>query len=203
MTTPAKTNSETQAKTWLTPDQIEPLVDAAMTTGPDYLQDRNETIITILADTGLRVSELVALDWDDVHLDVDDPHIYLPASKQKGDPGAASIDLGSQAARQLRRFERTRYKETDAVFFTRQSDRASTRTIRNVVTDVATNAGVRPHLVDGGKGEPEEITPHTFRHSIAYRMIRVEEKRLEDVQLRLRHKSRMTTENVYGHLRRR
>lgn len=197
-----QSKSETQAKTWLTPDQVEAMRDASMTTGADYLQDRNETIIATLADTGLRVSELVALDWEDVHL-TSNPYIYLPSEKQKGAPGDASLDLGSDAARQLRRFQRTRYKDTEAVFYTRQSARATERTIRNVVTDVAVNAEVQPHVVGGGQGEPKEVSPHTFRHSIAYRMIRVEEKRLEDVQLRLRHATRQTTENVYGHIRRR
>lgn len=201
MTTQRKT--ETQAKTWLTPNQVEAVRDASMTTGPDYLQDRNETIVTTLADTGLRNGELVALDWDDVHVDDSNPHIYLSNEKQKGNPGAASIDIAGDSARQLRRFERNRYKETDAVFYSRQSDRMTTRSVRNVVEQAAVNADVRPNLVTGGQGDPEDVHPHTFRHSIAYRMIRVEGKRLEDVQLRLRHASRRTTEQVYGHLRRR
>ena len=50
-----------------------------------------------------------------------------------------------------------------------------------------------------------EVNPsaHTFRHSIAFRMVHRENKRLEDVMLRLRHSSLQTTDQIYGHLRRR
>lgn len=61
-----------QAATWLTPEQIEQVRDGCLTDAfPHYLQGRNETIITVLADTGLRVSELVTLDWDHVDLNAD------------------------------------------------------------------------------------------------------------------------------------
>ena len=204
MSEATKRKSETQAATWLTPEQIEEIRDAAMTTGATYLQERNETIIAVLADTGLRNSELCALDWEDLHLEGDgEPYIYLPESKQKGAPGAASIDLSTDCARQLRRYKRNRWKETQAVFPSREKDRISPRSVRNVVTKVAVEAGVRPQLREGGQGEPEEVHPHTFRHSIAYRLIRREGKRLEDVQLRLRHSKLQTTDEIYGHLRRR
>lgn len=64
-------------------------------------------------------------------------------------------------------------------------------------------AEVRPYVAGEGKGESGDVSPHTFRHSIAFRMIRREDKRLEDVMLRLRHSSLQTTDQVYGHLRRR
>ena len=60
----AQSSADKQATTWLTPEQIEKIRDACLTDAfPGYLQGRNETIITLLADTGLRVSELVAIDW--------------------------------------------------------------------------------------------------------------------------------------------
>lgn len=54
-----------QANTWLDPEQIETIRDACLSESfPTYLQDRNETIIVLLTDTGLRVSELVALNYN-------------------------------------------------------------------------------------------------------------------------------------------
>ena len=49
-------------------------------------------------------------------------------------------------------------------------------------------------------GEPDDVTPHTLRHSVAYRIIQVDGGRLEDVQLRLRHANRQTTDQIYSHL---
>jgi integrase len=76
------------------------------------------------------------------------------------------------------------------------------RSVRNVVTRAAEEAGVRPYRIEGGRGDACEVSPHTFRHSIAFRMIRRENKRLEDVMLRLRHANLQTTDEVYGHFRR-
>lgn len=68
-----------QAATWLTPEQIEQIRDACLTDAfPTYLQGRNETIITLLVDTDLRVSELIALDWDHIDLNTDPPELFLP-----------------------------------------------------------------------------------------------------------------------------
>lgn len=64
-------------------------------------------------------------------------------------------------------------------------------------------AEVRPFVAGAGRGEASHVSPHTFRHSIAFRMIRREDERLEDVMLRLRHSSIQTTDQIYGHLRRR
>ncbi len=48
--------TQKQAKTWLIPEQIERIRDACLSeTFAPYLQDRNETLIVLLADTGLRV----------------------------------------------------------------------------------------------------------------------------------------------------
>ena len=47
-----------------------------------------------------------------------------------------------------------------------------------------------PYVAGAGRSDPSDVSPHTFRHSIAFRMIRREDKRLEDVMLRLRHEGR-------------
>ncbi|WP_409025372.1 tyrosine-type recombinase/integrase [Halalkalicoccus salilacus] len=88
------------------------------------------------------------------------------------------------------------------LFPSRQSARMTDRSVRNTVTRVAEEAGVRPYRIEGGRGKSHEVSPHTFRHSIAFRMIRRENKRLEDVMLRLRHANLQTTDDVYGHFRR-
>jgi integrase/recombinase XerC/integrase/recombinase XerD len=50
---------------------------------------------------------------------------------------------------------------------------------------------------------PGEVTPHTFRHSVAYRMMNAKEANtVHDVQNRLRHRSIQTTEQVYDHINR-
>ena len=65
----------------------------------------------------------------------------------------------------------------------------------------AASADIEPYLVDGGRGDPDDVTPHALRHSVAYRMMNVEEDNtLYDVRNRLRHRSIQTTERVYDHM---
>lgn len=168
-----------------------------------YLQDRNETIIVVLADTKFRVSELVALNWAYLDLDADPGERYLPSEIQKRTPGAIYLDLANEIRRQLHRYQNRAWKGSEALFPSRQSNCMTDRSVRNVVTQAAEEANVRPYRIEGGRGEPREVSPHTFRHSIAFRMIRRENKRLEDVMLRLRHASLQTIDDVYGHFRRR
>jgi integrase/recombinase XerC len=196
--------TQKQAKTWLTPEQIERIRDACLSESfATYLQDRNETLVVLLADTGLRVGELVALDWAYLDLGAEPGELYLPSEIQKGNPGASYLDLADETRRQLRRYRNRVWKDNKALFPSRQSDRMTDRSVRNVVTRVAEEAGVRPYRIEGGRGKSHEVSPHTFRHSIAFRMIRRENKRLEDVMLRLRHANLQTTDEVYGHFRRR
>lgn len=74
--------------------------------------------------------------------------------------------------------------------------------VQRLVKKTAEAAGVRPYVVGAGRGDPNDVSPHAFRHSIVFRMIRREDKRLEDVMLRLRYSSIQTTDQLYGHLRR-
>ena len=198
-----KGDSSKRARTWLKPDQVEQLRDTALTTGATYLQDRNEILIAVLYEVGLRNAELVALDVDD--FDLENRELYLPSEKQKQYPSENHVppprylDLSRELSRDLRRYFNNRWKESEAVFPSRQSDRMTTQSVRNMVRRLSETAGIEPFLESGGRGEPGEVTPHTLRHSVAYRMLRVEGKRLVDVRDRLRHSSIQTTEQIYEH----
>ena len=54
---------------WLKPEQIESRRAACYSVGDNYLQQRNEGIIALLADAGLRVGELVDMDVAMLHND--------------------------------------------------------------------------------------------------------------------------------------
>ena len=193
------TDSDGRARTWLKPEQVDRLRDVCLTDAvPTYLQDRNEAIVALLYDAGLRAGEVCALDVD--HLDLDAGTVYLPSRIQKGSPPPATLELATDTVRLLRRYRRDRWKGTDALFPTRSSDRLTTRSLQRLVEKLATEADVRPQVAGGGVGEPDDVTPHTLRHSVAYRIIQVDGGRLEDVQLRLRHANRQTTDQIYSHL---
>jgi len=80
-------DSQTQEKAtvWLKPEQVEKMRSATVESSATYLADRNDALIATLYDSGLRVSEAIALDVGD-HLDLDDGVIALPADLQKDYP---------------------------------------------------------------------------------------------------------------------
>jgi len=80
-----KTQTEEKATVWLKPEQVDQMRSATVEASATYLAARNDALIATLYDTGLRVSEAVALDVED-HVDLDDGVIALPADLQKDYP---------------------------------------------------------------------------------------------------------------------
>jgi integrase/recombinase XerC/integrase/recombinase XerD len=202
--TPDSTDSQTdpEAKEWLKPDQIEEMRNATVKESAGYLAGRNDALIALLYDTGLRVGELVQLDTEMV--DLDEEIIMLPADIQKAYPNGNSptyteIELDGETVRTLQTYLNDRWKDPESLFPSRQSDRMTTESVRNVVTNAAETAEISPYTIQG-RGSPSDISPHTLRHSLAYRMVNAEEgNTLYDVRNRLRHRSIVTTERVYDH----
>ena len=201
------TDSKVRAKVWLRPEQVDDLRSACYEVGAEYLQQRNEAIIALMYDTGLRVGELVALDVD--HLRDGNTAVYLPTEIQKdyptdSSPPPATLELASDVSRLLSSYLTNRWKDSDALFPSRSSNRITTQGVRDLVSKVAVEAGVQPYLLDGSRGDSDDVTPHALRHSVAYRMMNDERgNTLYDVRNRLRHRSITTTEQVYDHILRR
>jgi integrase/recombinase XerC/integrase/recombinase XerD len=206
-----KANSHGRAKAWLKPRQVRDLRTAAQSDEfLPYLRDRNEAIVAMLYDTGLRVGELVQIDVDFLHLDDDPAYLAIPAHIQKDYPtdrspkyeemNLAVDDSTYDTVSRLRSYLNNRWRESEALFPSRQADRMTTESVRRVVRSLAVEADVRPQSIEGGAGDPEDVTPHTLRHSVAYRMLHEEDGyTLYDVRNRLRHATIKTTEERYDH----
>ena len=199
-----ETQTQEKATVWLKPDQVERMRSATVEASAPYLAARNDALIATLYDSGLRVAECVALNEVD-HVDLDDGVIVLPADIQKDyptdrSPSYTEIELADETVRTLRTYLAGRWKDTAALWPSRQADRMTTESVRNVVTAAAVAADVEPMTLHG-RGDPEQVTPHTLRHSVAYRMLNVEEgNSFYDVRNRLRHATIQTTERVYDHI---
>jgi integrase/recombinase XerC/integrase/recombinase XerD len=193
--------------------------DVATNTGAKYLRARNEAIITLLADTGLRNEELTHLT---THMYLrDEGELYLPKhiQKQSGNgrddwPRSHHLELdvdgtlGTQ--RSLNTFLDNRWKDSEYLFPSRQSEQITTRSVRNVVKSLAQEADIRPYQYDQsgqfGRGDPEDVHPHVFRHSLAYRLLHENDNvdgkfDIYYVRNRLRHASLQTTLRKYDHFR--
>jgi len=192
---------EPEAQCWVKPKQVEKIRNACYETSYPHLQQRNDALVAVLYDAGLRVKELCAIDVD--HVDFDDGVLNLSPSMQKqypngNTPNPARIGLKDENLRTLRSYLQNRWKESKALFPSTHSDRITERSVRNLVKKLAKEAEIKPYTIHG-RTEPSDLHPHSLRHSVAYRMVTHEGKQLDDVKRRLRHSSILTTERTYSH----
>lgn len=188
---------------WLKPDQVEAMRDAAHEGSAGA---RDDAILTLLYDTGLRRGELAAVDRD--MIDLDEGQLRIPAGIQKdypndNSPSPATFELDSSGSlrtgRTLRMYLNSRDDDSGALFPSRKSERLTGKGINDVVKRAAARASVRPYGYDG-RGKAADVSAHTLRHSVAWRMLRAEEgNTLYDVRNRLRHATILTTERKYDH----
>lgn len=196
------------SRTWLKPPQVQALRDACYSDDfAGYLRSRNDAIIALLYDAGLRPTELVSLTVE--MFDPNDSVIRLPSSVQKQHPKGegprpttirlAEDDFTSDTVRTLQQYLNDRWKDSQFLFPSRQAKAMRTRSLRNMVKDVAVKADVKPHVGFQGAGKPQDVSPYTLRHSVAYRLLsaRDDDTTMYDVRNRLRHGSLKTTEKHY------
>jgi len=199
----SKTEPQTNTNiSWVKPEQVEAMRDAAHQGrhGP-----RDEAIVTLLYDTGLRRAELSQVDRD--MLDLAAGELRIPPGIQKdypndNTPNPATFELDPagdlRTERALRAFLSVRSDAT-ALFPSQKGDRMTGKGINDVVKRLADRGGVEPYTY-GGRGEADDVTAHTLRHSVAWRMLRAEDgNTLYDVRNRLRHSTILTTERKYDH----
>lgn len=199
-----------QAKTWLTPAGVQELRNACLSSEiPTYLQAHREALLELMYDTGLRRGEVAGLNVEDLQLEGEQASVYVPGEIQKGLPNGelrrdATLRLSDQTRNALRRYLRDRWRDpapdSGPLFPTRSSERITGKSVNRAIKRLAEIAEVTPQRVGRGEATYQDVTAHTLRHSVAYRIIQVEGGRLEDVQMRLRHRSRQVTDQLYSHL---
>jgi site-specific recombinase XerD len=174
---------------FLNPEQVEGLLNSPKISNNAGLRDR--TILETLFSTGLRVSELVSLNRDQVDL----------VRKEFGVKGKGNklrvVFLSDTAAHWIERYLRVR-KDGFKPLFIRYSGtvdthkngekmRLTARSIQNIVAKYARKCGL-----------PFEATPHTLRHSFATDLL-IGGADIRSVQEMLGHESIRTTQ-VYTHV---
>ncbi|MCP4709633.1 MAG: tyrosine recombinase XerC [Planctomycetes bacterium] len=171
---------------FLEPNQIEVLLNC-----PDrnnLLGARDRAILETLYGSGLRVSELVALNLADVDFLGEILHVRGKGKKERLSP------IGAPALQSIQRY--LSYRDSDprkesfdhnALFINKHGQRLSTRSVRRKLDKYLLQAGLDPR-----------ISPHTLRHSFATHMLN-NGADLRVVQELLGHQSLSTTQ-IYTHL---
>lgn len=154
-----------------------------------WLGARDRAIMETLYSTGMRVSEVVSLNMDDVDFLGEVIHIRGKGKKER------VIPIGSSALRAIQHYIEFRNRrmandsnfDTKVLFANKHGKRLSTRSVRRKMDKYLKMAGLDP-----------EISPHTLRHSFATHMLN-NGADLRSVQELLGHQSLSTTQ-VYTHV---
>ncbi len=154
-----------------------------------WLGARDRAILETLYSTGIRVSELVALNMDDVDFLGEVVHVRGKGKKERIAP------IGSSALQVIQHYMEYRNKRAQSngnfdpkvLFVNKHGRRLSTRSVRRKMDKYLKMAGLDP-----------AISPHTLRHSFATHMLN-NGADLRSVQELLGHQSLSTTQ-VYTHL---
>ena len=171
---------------YLSIEEVDKLLDIPLETAFDY---RNKTMLEVLYATGLRASELINLDINNVDL-------VNMAIKVNGKGSKERIVLLSKIAVNYLDMYINNYrnqlfiknqKPTDALFLNNHGNRLTRVGLYKMIGNIAKMQGI-----------DKEITPHTLRHSFATHMIECGAD-IRSVQELLGHENVITTE-VYTHL---
>jgi len=155
----------------------------------NWLGARDRAIMETLYSTGIRVSELVALNMDDIDFLGEVVHVRGKGKKERIAP------IGSSALQVIQHYMEYRNKraqnnvnfDSKVLFVNKHGRRLSTRSVRRKMDKYLKMAGLDP-----------AISPHTLRHSFATHMLN-NGADLRSVQELLGHQSLSTTQ-VYTHL---
>lgn len=142
---------------------------------------RDAAMVEVLYSCGLRVSELVGLDIEDVDASQGFLRVMGKGSKVRYTP------LGESAQKSINRYLQKTSHTNKALFINNRQDRISTRTVQNIIKNRALSVGIKVN-----------VHPHMLRHAAATHFLQSSHD-LRSVQEFLGHKSIKSTQ-VYAHL---
>lgn len=175
---------------FLTPDEMEQILNNIKIETPTGF--RNKTILELLWATGMRVSELSGLNFENLNLEQNEITVFGKGAKER------IVLISDRAKTYLQRYISTvrsliakEYNPTtldsDPVFINNTGFRLQNKTIRKAINDVVDSINL-----------PKKVTPHMFRHSFATKLIE-NGADLRVVQELLGHASISNTQ-IYTHV---
>ena len=146
---------------------------------------RDRALMETLYSTGIRVSELVGLDVDDVDFISGVVKVFGKGRKER------IVPIGEPALKAIRKYtdkrQEEKVKDSDAVFLNKSGRRLTDRSVRRVINKHIRTCGM-----------VEKISPHSLRHSFATHLLD-RGADLRSVQELLGHMNLSTTQ-IYTHV---
>lgn len=175
---------------FLTPDEVELILNNIKIDTPTRY--RNKTILELLWATGMRVSELSGLNFENLNLEQNEITVFGKGAKERivliTDRAKTYLQNYISNARPLiaQGFD-VRQDDNSPVFINNTGYRLQNKTIRNAINEIVETLQL-----------PKKVTPHMFRHSFATKLIE-NGADLRVVQELLGHASISNTQ-IYTHV---
>lgn len=172
---------------FLSEEEMKSLLEISPETLLDY---RDKAILEVLYSTGMRVTELISLDIDDVDFIGGIIKVKGKGSKER------LVPIGDKALISIRKYLEARSEENipanrrgrkSVLFLNKNKKRISARSVRRIINK---------HILRTSR--KRNISPHSLRHSFATHMLN-RGANLRVVQELLGHKSLSTTQ-IYTHI---
>lgn len=149
---------------------------------------RNKAIIETLYSCGLRVSELVNLQFEELFFDEGFIRVIGKGNKQRLVPVSPSVEKEIDIyTKNIRNHQSIQKGQESYVFLNRRGAKLTRVMIFTIIKNLAQAIGLK-----------KNISPHTFRHSFATHLLEGGAN-LRAIQEMLGHESILTTE-IYTHL---
>jgi len=164
---------------FLTEDEMKKFIEAPSLKSPSGKRDR--AILETLYSTGIRVSELVSLNVDQVDLIGNVAKVSGKGKKER------LVPIGDKALDSIRAYLQNRKHRSNALFLNKNGTRLSDRSVRNIANKYITAVSLT-----------RNISPHVLRHSFATHMLN-RGADLRSIQELLGHVNLSTTQ-IYTHV---
>ena len=168
----------------LSVDEVNTLLDIKLTDNFSY---RNKAMLELLYSSGLRVSELVSLNVNDINLDMSLVRIMGKGNKER------IIPIGDYANNALKiyindyRDSMLKGKMNDYLFLNNHGSKMTRQGFFKIIKKLAKEKGIKT-----------DFSPHTLRHSFATHLLNYGAD-LRSIQEMLGHSSISTTQ-IYTHV---
>ncbi len=171
---------------FLQEEEVEGLFQAI--SGNPFMVGRDRALLETLYGGGLRVSEAMALDMEDLHLDGAYLRIRGKGNRERISPIGTAAIKAIEAYSPLRTDRLiTLGKDSEALFLNKNGTRLDVRSVRRILLKLARKAGLS-----------KRVTPHMLRHSFATHLLD-RGADLRSVQELLGH-ANLTTTQIYTHV---
>lgn len=173
----------------LSPDEVAKILDI-----PNRETDvgiRNAAVLETLYATGMRVSELIGLELDNLFFEIGFIRVVGKGNKERlvpvGEVAQSALEHYIEVARPKYKSDKNPQKAKNKIFLSQRGNPLSRMSIWNIVNDAAERTDIE-----------KNVYPHIFRHSFATHLLEGGAD-LRAVQEMLGHSSIITTE-IYTHV---